>query len=94
MTVIFVTVAASKLCIMDKKTKSSPGDSYIRKPLSSGQQYNWWWIYFIILLVISLPSLKKEVIFKEDIENILGRRPYEKNSFGETAEKIVPAACK
>ena len=38
--------------------------------------------------------LKKEVIFKEDLESILGKRPDEKMSLGETQEKITPAAYK
>ena len=35
--------------------------------------------------------LKKEVIFKDDLENILGKRPDEKNSPEETKQKISPA---
>ena len=35
--------------------------------------------------------LKKEVIFKDDLENILGKRPDEKNSTEETKQKISPA---
>ena len=38
--------------------------------------------------------LKKEVIFKEDLESILGKRPDEKMSSGETQKKITPSACK
>ena len=38
--------------------------------------------------------LKKEVIFKEDLESILGKRPDKKMSSEETQEKITPAAYK
>ena len=38
--------------------------------------------------------LKKEVIFKEDMESILGKRLDKKMSSGETQEKITPAAYK
>ena len=37
--------------------------------------------------------LKKEVIFKEDLESILGRRPDEKISLGGSKQKVIPAAC-
>ena len=43
---------------------------------------------------VSERLLKKEVIFKEDQESILGKRPDEKMSSGETQKKITPAACK
>lgn len=38
--------------------------------------------------------LVKEVIFKEDLENILGRRPDEIAISAENRQKIIPAACK
>ena len=38
--------------------------------------------------------LKKEVIFKADLESILGKRPDEKMSIAEIKEKITPAAFK
>jgi AFG3 family protein len=38
--------------------------------------------------------LKKEVIFKEDLETILGKRPDEKTGSGEARGKMIPAAFK
>ena len=38
--------------------------------------------------------LKKEIIFKEDLEAILGKRPDEKAGSGEAREKVATAACK
>ena len=38
--------------------------------------------------------LKKETIFKEDLEAILGKRPDEKAGSGGAREKVATAACK